>query len=146
MINPAAKQVRVVLDTNVLFSAVGFPRHSPPSIILELARSGRLDVILSPFILDELERNLRENLSWDPEALVRLRRKLRILCGITNPKPHLRTIKRKDSDNRILECAVAAHASVLVTGNFQDIRPLNSFRDIQILTPREFLDKYFPIH
>jgi len=136
--------VRIVLDTNVLFSALGFPKDSPPSKILDLARGGQLDVILSPFILDELEKNLKGNLDWDPEALARLRRKLKLLGGMVSPKPHLRVVKRKDSDNRILECAVEAGASVLVTGDLQDLRPLGHFQSIEILTPREFLHKYFP--
>ena len=37
-----------------------------------------------------------------------------------------------------------AAAQILVTGNFKHIRPLGFFRGIEILTPREFLDKYFP--
>ena len=53
-------------------------------------------------------------------------------------------ISSKESDNRILECALDAQADVLVTGDMRDIRPLNSFRGIEILTPREFLDKHFP--
>ena len=136
--------MRVVLDTNVLFSAVGFPKDSPPSKILELAREGKYEAILSPFILDELVRSLRENLAWDEEGLARLRRKLRTTFSIIHPKTHLRVIKRKDSDNRILECAVAAKASVLITGDLQDLRPLGHFESIEILTPREFLHKYFP--
>ena len=136
--------MRVVLDTNVLFSAVGFPPGSPPSKVLDLARSGKLDVILSAFILDELEQNLRENLAWETEALGRLRRKLKLLCGLVSPEARLRVVKRKDSDNRILECAVAAQAKVLVTGDLKDLRPLNHFQGVEILTPREFLQKYFP--
>lgn len=136
--------MRVVLDTNVLFSAVGFPKGSPPSKILNLARAGKLDVILSSFILDELEKNLKENLDWDAEALARLRRKLRLLCGMVNPRSHLRVVKRKDSDNRILECALESRASVLITGDLQDLRPLGHLQSVEILTPREFLHKYFP--
>jgi len=53
-------------------------------------------------------------------------------------------ITRLEADNRILECAVDAHANVLITGNMKDIRPLGTFRGIEILTPREFLARYFP--
>jgi putative PIN family toxin of toxin-antitoxin system len=136
--------LRVVLDTNVLFSALGFPKSSPPSKILDLARGGKLDVILSPFILDELEANLQDNLHWESEALARLRRKLKMLCGMVHPRTRLRVVKRKDSDNRILECALESRASVLITGDLRDLRPLNHFQTIEILTPREFLLKYFP--
>ena len=46
----------------------------------------------------------------------------------------------------MLGCALSAKAQVLVTGNFRDLIPLKRFRDIEILSPRAFLDKYFPIH
>ena len=42
-------------------------------------------------------------------------------------------------DNRLLECAVAARASVIVTGDHHLLR-LRSFRDIHIATPRSFLN------
>ncbi len=136
--------MRVVLDTNVLFSAIGFSKESPPSQTLELAREGKYEAIVSPFILDELARNLRENLAWDEEALARLRRKFRTTFSIIHPKLRLHVIKRKDSDNRVLECAVAARAAVLVTGDLRDLRPLGHVHGVEILTPREFLQKYFP--
>ncbi len=101
-------------------------------------------MVISSFILEELERNLKENLDWEEAALDRLRRKLKLLCGMANINPYLRLVKRKDSDNRILECAQAAKARVLITGDLQDLRPLNPFEGIEILTPREFLHKYFP--
>lgn len=135
--------MRVVLDTNVLFSALGFPSDSPPAKVLHLALSGKLEVTISLFILSELERNLKGKLNWDDEVVVRLRKRLKVLCGIVDPPKHLRVIKRKDADNRILECAVAAQAQVLVTGDLKDLRPLGHFCGIEILTPREFLQKYF---
>lgn len=47
----------VVLDTNVLLSGLAFPGGTPGRII-GAWRHGALDVILSPFILDELRRVL----------------------------------------------------------------------------------------
>jgi len=135
--------LRVVLDTNVLFSALGFGKNSPPAKILEWARAGKIDVVISAFILDELETNLRENLAWEDDALAQLRRKLKLLCGIVDPRPRLHVVRRKDSDNRILECAVESAASVLITGDLKDLRPLGSFQGTEILTPREFLRKFF---
>lgn len=136
--------LRAVLDTNVLFSAVGFPSDSPPSKVLDLARTGQFEGVTSAFILEELTRNLRENLAWEEEALIRLRRKLKSVLTIIEPRIHANVIKRKDSDNRILECAVASKAAALITGDLKDLRSLGHFQGIEILTPREFLHKYFP--
>ena len=88
-----ADKLRVVCDTNVLLSMLGFPGGRLDAL-WEIIQDGRIDLFLSEFIL---------------------------------------------------ECAVEAKAQVLVTGNFKHIVPLKSFRGIAILTPREFLDKYFPL-
>jgi putative PIN family toxin of toxin-antitoxin system len=136
--------LRVVLDTNVLFSALALGRQSPPLMIVELARSGSLDAIVSPFILDELERALHDKAAWDRARLADLSRHLGGFMLLVRPHDRINAIKESEADNRILECAVAANAQVLVTGDTRHLRPLNVFQGIEILTPREFLTKYFP--
>ena len=42
-------------------------------------------------------------------------------------------------DNRVLECALTAHAGFIVTGDRHLLR-LHPYRNIQILNPRQFLD------
>ena len=69
---------------------------------------------------------------------------MRDFAVIVSPKSKVFAIREKDADNRILECGLAAKADVIVTGNMRHIRPLGRFRGIDILTPREFLDKHFP--
>jgi putative PIN family toxin of toxin-antitoxin system len=42
-------------------------------------------------------------------------------------------------DNRVLECALDAHAAVIVTGDAHLLK-LHPYRNISILTPKQFLD------
>lgn len=141
---PGGRPLRVVLDTNVLFSALALPKEaSPPLVVLELARSGHVEGVVSPFILGELERNLAKKAGWTRERLAALRRTLRTFLVVTVPASHVTAIKRVEGDNRVLECALDARADVLVTGDLRDIRPLGSFHGIAIMTPREFLAKHF---
>jgi len=51
--------MRVVLDTDVLISALAFP-GSKPDQLLSRIRRGEIDLFLSPLILSELARVLRE--------------------------------------------------------------------------------------
>ena len=141
---PEGKLLRVVVDTNVLFSALAFPAESPPTHVFKLVMDGKISAYCSPFILDELENNLQAKAGWDKEQLRVLRRRLKLMVRLVVPTSHVSVIKRIEADNRILECAIDAHADVLITGNMKDIRPLGAFQDIQILTPREFLTQYFP--
>ncbi len=112
--------------------------------VMELARAARFEAVISPFILEELKRNLLQKTGWDPVRFAALHKSLKTHFLLVRPKTRLRIIRRVDADNRILECALDSGASVLVTGNMKDIRPLGVFRGIEILTPREFLQKYFP--
>jgi hypothetical protein len=43
-----------------------------------------------------------------------------------------------------VECAVAAQAAFLVTGNTKHFESLKSFQGVQIVTPRQFLDLLRP--
>lgn len=142
--NPGHKHLRIVFDTNVLFSAVAFVKDNPPLKILESVREGKVEAVVSPFILEELQRNLIRKAHWDEAQFLAFEKELKQHLYLIKPKTHLSVIKRVDADNRILECAVEAEANVLITGNMKDIRPLGTFQGIEILTPREFLDKYFP--
>ena len=99
----------------------------------------------SPFILSEFERTLgSKKIGFAPEQVRRAVAAIKEISVIVEPAITLHVIRAKDSDNRILECAVKAEAQVLITGDMRHIRPLGSIQGIPILTPREFLDKYFP--
>ncbi len=49
--------LRAVLDTNVLLSGIAYPASVPGKLIAAW-RHGALDIVLSPYILDELRRVL----------------------------------------------------------------------------------------
>ncbi len=138
-----ADRLRLVYDTHVLLSMLGFPGGRMDAL-WELLQQGRIELFVSEFILEELSKNLRLKVrleSAEAEEVVRL---LRNRARIVSSTEKISVIREKDADNRILECAAACEAQVLVTGNFKHIRPLGSFRGIEILSPREFLNKHFP--
>ena len=132
--------LRVVPDTNVLLSASCFGGRV--ARILTLAEKKRFDLFVSPFILEELRRNLYRKTNQTAEGIAKIIKDVTSLSTIIDPPATLNVIRRKDSDNRILECAVEARAHILVTGNMKDLRPLGSFRGIAIETPREFLTRW----
>jgi putative PIN family toxin of toxin-antitoxin system len=132
--------LRVVLDTNVLISALAFQGETKE--IWDLAEAGQSCLFTSAFILAELERNLLKLGLSAPEAAI-LIEEVRGVASVVEPSAKVSVIEQDETDNRILECALEAGADVLVTGNLKHIRPLGSFEGIDILTPREFLTKYF---
>lgn len=138
----AGKRLRVVLDTNVLLSGLGF--RGETRRVWALVEDWRFDLFTSSFILDELRRNLAKKLRLEPAVADLLVEEVRLHAEMVYPDVTISAVKRRDADNRILECAVAAGADVLVTGNMKDLKPLGTFRAIRILTPREFLGEFFP--
>ena len=50
-------------------------------------------------------------------------------------------ICRDPDDNRVLECALAGAADYILTGD-EDLLTLHPWHGIQIVTVREFLDRY----
>ena len=57
--------MRVVLDTNVIISALNFPGNEP--MVLELALRGRFEFYLSLFILEEVAGVLTRKFGWDEQ-------------------------------------------------------------------------------
>lgn len=57
---------------------------------------------------------------------------------VAAPKRRLRIIRRDPADNRFLECALAANAQYLVSGD-DDLLSLETFQGIRVVSVTEFL-------
>ena len=130
--------MRLVLDTNVLLSALVFP-GSKPDEVLQRVRRGEVELFLSPFILAELERILRDKFRFTKRQADERVRVIRRMATLVEPTERIALVAAKDADNRILECAVAARADYLVTGDKEHLLPLRSIGETQIVTPADFL-------
>jgi len=107
---------RVVLDTNVVVSA-----HLNPDglerLVLRLGLSARLRLCLSRDIFAEYEGVLRrERFGIDTLKVNESLRLIRSAATFVNPKRKL-SVSSDPGDNKFLECAEAAGADYLVTGN-----------------------------
>lgn len=132
---------RVVLDTNVIVSAVHF--GGPPEELMLLANQDAIELFLSPFILDETTTVLEEKLKWEKRQISRLVEAIKEVATIIEPTTELNAVAGSDADNRILACAVDAKADFLVTGDKRHLLPLGRYKGIRILTPRECLEVLF---
>ena len=128
---------RVAVDSNVLISALHF--GGPPEELLTLANEGGIDLFVSPFILSETARVLREKLGWTNQAVRDALTLIAEVATVVEPTIALNAVADDESDNRILECAVHARADFLVTGDKRHLLPLGTYQGIRIATPRECL-------
>jgi predicted nucleic acid-binding protein len=105
-----------------------------------LARRGVVDLHASSFILGEVDRVLREKFGWEEDragrAVAQIRR---IARGVHEPSESVAVIEDDRTDNRILECTLAAGAELVVTGDKKHLLPLGSFRDVSIVRLEDFL-------
>ena len=132
--------MRVVLDTNVLLSALAVP-GSKPDLVLQRVRRGEVALFLSAFIPAELERILRDKFRFTTRQTDERVAVIRRMATLVEPTERIALVVAKDDDNRILECAVAAHADYLVTGDKEHLLPLRSIGATQIVTPAAFLER-----
>jgi len=129
--------MRVVLDTNILISAIVF--GGKPKIILEKAIRGDIQLVLSDPILEELQGVLLgKKFRYPTHVVVEIAQQLTSLAEIVYPEVEIVVIKNDPYDNRILECAVNGKAKYIVSGD-SDLLLLKSYQNIDILTPDEFL-------
>jgi len=133
--------VILVLDTNVIISALLSP-DGPPAEIIKLWEADRIEVATSLVLLAELERVLeyprvREHFE-DPSSVTVLLKRFRVVATLVETGPDLDVIERDPSDNRFLECAVAANASYIISGD-DHLLAIGEYRGIVILKPADFL-------
>jgi len=96
--------LRVVIDTNVVVSALNFGGN--PKAVLELARKNHFQNITSPFILDEVEKVLTQKFGWQMEATREVISDFQKASCVVDP-PWTLDVINYPPDNRILECALA---------------------------------------
>jgi putative PIN family toxin of toxin-antitoxin system len=99
-----------------------------------------VELFLSSFILTELERILRDKLRFTKRQTDERVAVIRRMATLVEPTERIALVAAKDDDNRILECAVAARADYLVTGDKEHLLPLRSIGGIQIVTAAAFLE------
>jgi putative PIN family toxin of toxin-antitoxin system len=131
--------LRVVLDTNVLISAILF--GGKPRLILEKAIRGEVRLCLSEPILDELKGVLqRSKFDYSPEVIQFILRELMGIADFVNPSETLNVVLEDPEDNRILECAVEAEANCVISGDFHLLK-LSRYRNIEVLNVAAFLER-----
>lgn len=129
--------MRVVLDTNILISAMAF--GGKPKRVLEKAIRGDIQLVLSDPILEEVQGVLvRKKFNYPAHIAIEIVQQLSTLADIVYPDEQITVIKNDSADNRILECAVAGNVKFIVSGD-EHLLSLGYYQRIRIVTADEFL-------
>ncbi len=129
--------MKVTFDTNILVSAFEFPNGRAARVLLNIR--SRLDLMfISHPIIEELLRVLAYKFGRTEAELEGVRAFIQQFGHLVTSTETLHVLAN-EPDNRILECAVAANAEVIVTGDHQMLA-LQRFRDIRIVALSDYLE------
>jgi putative PIN family toxin of toxin-antitoxin system len=133
--------LRLVIDTNVLVSAAIKPAGLQRTVLL-LAVTKPARLYVSRAILEECREVLGR-----PELRIRKGAQQQLLQLIKNHSFTMVPARRLDvaadpDDNIFLECAEAARADYLITGNLKHFPRF--WKETKIITPREFISLAAP--
>ena len=131
--------MKVVIDTNVIISAMYFGGH--PKELLDLLLNHEFDAYASFDIILEYAVSITNFESEYPEksatfTLPQLADKINVI----NPTSKIR-ICRDPDDDKFIECAVDANCIYIISGD-KDLLSVREYKDITILTVNKFLEQF----
>jgi putative PIN family toxin of toxin-antitoxin system len=130
--------MKVVFDTNVVASA-SFWRGTPFDCLKAWAEGG-CEAVVSPALLAEYQETTEElRLEYPERPFVPWAEALAESAGLVFPTDRATGATPDPADEMVLECALAAEADFIVSGDKKHLLPLREFGDIPIVSPTEFL-------
>lgn len=129
----------VVVDANVYISPLVF--GGVPQQALNLIYNHGLPLYISQSIIDEVEGTLAEKFNWTRQEIETFLPPLWERCLLIRPTIRFNVCHDPD-DNHVLECASAAHADFLITGNTKHFP--RSHETTKVIRPRDLLELHLP--
>ncbi len=138
--------IRAVFDTNVFISALFNPKR-PPAQLLELALQGKIRLIVSPQLIEEIERVLtyprvkrllKKRQTASDEAAEAISKALKATV-LTAGELTVEAIPDDPADNVVLACALEGNADFIISGDHHLI-DLENYQGIKIVNPARFLE------
>ena len=132
------KIIRVVLDTNVLISALLFKGEL--TRMVGLWQRGKMIPIISKETFDEL----RTVLEYPKFSLSRAEIKSLIeqeilpFFEVVNVSKHVKGACRDPGDDKFISCALSANADYIVTGD-KDLSDLKKYQSVRIIHASDFI-------
>jgi hypothetical protein len=132
--------IRVVLDTNVLISALLFSGEIRD--VLSSWKARKFLPVFSQDTFDEFRRVLAyPKFSLTPREIdALLQNEVLPFCEVVDIEDEIIGVCRDRADDKFLSCALAAKADYIVSGD-KDLLALGNFRNIPIITTAAFQEK-----
>jgi putative PIN family toxin of toxin-antitoxin system len=126
--------MRVVLDTNVIVAA--FATKGLCSDIFEICLLDH-SILISEYILLEVKEKLIDKIHLTQSSVNDIVSYLRNQAEVVIPEELHESVCRDKDDINIIGTALSGDARFIITGD-EDLLDLEKYKNIEILTPREF--------
>lgn len=141
--------MRIVLDTNVLVSALVAAQGAPAQILARCHR-GELELAASPASLAELRRvlgypQIRSRFTYSDEQIEAFVAYLEQIAVLFTPTLAVQAVPADADDDLFVALALEAEAPYLVSGD-KRLLSLGSYADVTILKPAAFLHLWKTLH
>lgn len=132
--------MKIILDTNVLISGIFFT--GPPYQILKAWRDGKVNLVVSPEILEEYHRVGEDLAGKYPSVNIQSFLKLVTVNAMIVPDLSLsEPVSEDPDDDMFLACAISSKCPLVISGD-QHLLKVSGFKGIRVIKPRRFLDEY----
>jgi len=134
----------IVIDTNVFISAL-LKADTSPRQVLRLALLGDIQPLMGNALFSEYRDLMERDHLFRNCPLSKMERRdflddFMSVCKWINIYYLWRPNLKDESDNHLLELALAGNATYLITGNIRDfVRTELLFPGLKVLTPKNFL-------
>lgn len=129
--------MKVVFDTNIFIAALVFPGGSGEQAVLRVTE-GLDSLVVSHALVGELLEALARKFGREREELARVAVFVAEIGDLITPSTRI-SILTDEADNRVLECAVAGGADLIVTGDKRMLE-LGQYGEIRIISLSEYLE------
>ena len=128
---------KVVLDTNILISALGW--EGKPAEIFNKVLNKEVMLVISNHQLQELERVMGyPKFKFTKEEMVTFLDVIRKIAILVDVPGDLHVIKEDHEDDFILESAIVGKADVIISGD-DHLLKLKEYGKVKIMTAADFL-------
>lgn len=130
--------MKVVLDTNILVSALGWLGN--PHIIVRKILDKKIKLAISLELIEEFRETVREEkFGFSEEEISDFIDAIAETAEFVVSSEKIDVVKEDPDDNIVLECALEAKADFIITGD-RHLLKIKDFKGIKIMAANEFLN------
>jgi len=128
--------IKVVFDTNILFSGTGW--RGSPFQCLQLARQGKVTLLICREILAEYHEKLQTKLDMTPAQATRAVAEILSFSTLIEINQSLHIIEDDPDDDKVVECAVKGNATYIVSGDHH-LLDIMEYNGITVMRAADFI-------